>query len=317
MVGTLPRARLAWYPWLLDHGLGRRRTATYPVRCPSAALTCLNALNYLDRFLVAPLLPLIIGSLGLSDRQAGSLQSAFILVYALVCPWAGWLGDRYPRLRLAAVGVMAWSLATAASGLATTFAGLVLARALVGVGEASYTVVTPSLISDLYAPRQRGRALAIFYAAMPFGVAMGYGLGGQIGARHGWRTAFFVAGGPGLLLALILLVLHEPVRGQLDGAPSRAPMSWRQLMMALRRRPSYFVNMAAQTVWSFTMGGLGAWMPTYFVRERHLGIAQAGTMFGALLLGAGFLGTILGGVAGDRLATRFRGAHFTFSAASF
>lgn len=281
-----------------------------------AVLTGLNALNYLDRFLVAPLLPLIIASLGLSDRQAGSLQSAFILVYAIACPGAGWLGDRYPRLRLAALGVVLWSLATVGSGIVTTFAGLLLARALVGIGEASYTVITPSILSDHYPADRRARALSIFYAAMPFGIAIGYVLGGQIGAHYGWRPAFFVAGGPGLLLACSLLLLREPTRGRLDADAQTRPKATplRDFIRLLRQRPSYFVNMAAQTLYTFTMGGLGAWMPTYFVRERHLGVAQAGTLFGALLLAAGFVGTLVGGWAGDRLAAKYRGAHFTFSA---
>lgn len=281
-----------------------------------AVLTGLNALNYLDRFLVAPLLPLIIAGLGLSDRQAGALQSAFILVYAVACPGAGWLGDRYPRLRMAALGVGLWSLATVGSGIVTTFAGLVLARAMVGIGEASYTVITPSILSDHYTANRRARALAIFYAAMPFGIAIGYVLGGQIGARYGWRPAFFVAGGPGLLLACTLLLLQEPVRGRLDGPADAAQRATplRDFVRLLKQRPSYFVNMGAQTLYTFTMGGLGAWMPTYFVRERHLGVAQAGTLFGALLLAAGFVGTLLGGWIGDRLAPKVRGAHFTFSA---
>jgi MFS family permease len=282
-----------------------------------AVLTALNALNYLDRFLVAPLLPLIIASLGLTDGQAGSLQSAFILVYAIACPGAGWLGDRHARLRMAALGVVLWSLATVGSGIVTTFAGLLLARAVVGIGEASYTVITPSILSDHYPADRRARALSIFYAAMPFGIAIGYVLGGQIGARYGWRPAFFVAGGPGLLLACSLLLLREPARGRLDSHTQDAQAAATPLgdfFRLLRQRPSYFVNMAAQTLYTFTMGGLGAWMPTYFVRERHLGVAQAGTLFGAVLLAAGFVGTLLGGWAGDRLAAKYRGAHFTFSA---
>jgi predicted MFS family arabinose efflux permease len=282
-----------------------------------AVLTGLNALNYLDRFLVAPLLPLIIASLGLTDGQAGSLQSAFILVYAIACPGAGWLGDRHARLRMAALGVVLWSLATVGSGIVTTFTGLLLARAVVGIGEASYTVITPSILSDHYPADRRARALSIFYAAMPFGIAIGYVLGGQIGARYGWRPAFFVAGGPGLLLACSLLLLREPARGRLDSQTQDAQAAATPLgdfFRLLRQRPSYFVNMAAQTLYTFTMGGLGAWMPTYFVRERHLGVAQAGTLFGGLLLAAGFVGTLLGGWAGDRLAAKYRGAHFTFSA---
>jgi predicted MFS family arabinose efflux permease len=287
--------------------------STRPVATLSV-LTGLNALNYLDRFLLSPLLPLIIAGLSLSDRQAGSLQSAFILVYALVCPVAGWLGDRVSRLRIAALGVALWSIATFASGLASTFGWLLLARAMVGIGEATYTVVTPSLLSDHYPPSRRARALSIFYAAMPFGIFLGYLLGGQIGARYGWRPSFFIAGGPGLLCALALFLLRDPPRGRFDGhpeQPQKLPLV--AFLRVLRQRPSYFHNVAAQTIFSFTMGGLGVWMPTYFVRERHLGVAQASTIFGALLLGTGFVGTLLGGPVSDRLAQKYRGAHFTFS----
>ena len=278
-----------------------------------AVLTGLNAFNYLDRFITAPILPLIIASLHLSDAQAGSLQTVFILVYSLACPVSGWLGDRAKRLHVAAAGVAIWSLATFTSGLAMSFAWLALARAVVGIGEASYTVITPSLLSDHYPAERRARALSIFYAAMPVGIALGYVLGGQVGARFGWRPAFFIAGGPGLVLALALLLLREPPRGRLDPATSPASPSWRHMLVALRRRPSFFFNLAGQTIFTFSMGGLGAWMPTYFVRERGLGVDAAGTIFGALLLVAGFLGAILGGQIGDRLARRFPGAHFSFS----
>ena len=287
-------------------GLAQRPASTL------AVLTGVNAFNYLDRFITAPVLPLIIVSLHLSDAQAGSLQTVFILVYALACPASGLLGDRYKRLHVAAAGVAVWSLATFASGLVASFAWLALARAVVGIGEASYTVVTPSLLADHYPPDRRGRALSIFYAAMPVGIALGYVLGGQIGARFGWRPAFFVAGGPGLALALALLFLREPPRGHFD-QPSRPASSLREIIAALRRRPSFFFNMAGQTIFTFAMGGLGAWMPTYFVRERGLGVGAAGTIFGALLLVAGFSGSIVGGQLGDRLARRFPGAHFSFS----
>ena len=278
-----------------------------------AVLTGLNAFNYLDRFITAPVLPLIILDLSLSDAQAGSLQTVFILVYSLVCPMSGWLGDRWKRLHVAAAGVTLWSLATFASGLASSFVWLALARALVGIGEASYTVITPSLISDLYPASYRARALSIFYAAMPVGIALGYILGGQVAAHLGWRPAFFIAGGPGLMLALALLLLREPPRGNLDAHAKTDAASWTKMWAILLRRPSFFFNVVGQTILTFSLGGLGAWMPTYFVRERGLGVAAAGTIFGGLLLGAGFLGTILGGQASDRLSRRFPGAHFALS----
>ncbi len=281
-------------------------------------LTALNVLNYLDRFMGAGLLPVIIAAppvgLGLRDSQAGALQSVFIIVFALVSPLIGSLGDRHSRLRMAAAGVAIWSAATFASGLAGGFATLLLARAVVGIGEASYGVVTPSIISDLYPAERRGRMLAIFYAAIPVGTALGYMLGGQIGADHGWRAAFFVAGAPGLLLTFALLTLKEPQRGRFD--PPRkeaAPLGLRHAATALARRRSYLFNTGAQTLYTFAMGGLATWMPTYFVRERHIPLQQATFIFGALLVVAGFLGTIIGGQAGDRLARRFPGAHFVFS----
>jgi MFS family permease len=282
-----------------------------------AALTGLNVLNYLDRYVVSAVLPLIIEELHISDSRAGSLQSVFIIVYALVSPLVGGLGDRHARLRLAAAGVVIWSLATFGSGLASTFAILILARALVGVGEASYAVVTPSLISDFYPPSRRGRALAIFYAAIPVGSALSYMVGGAIGSAYGWRTAFFAVGGPGLVLALILFGLREPPRGRFDSARVQAvPRGMLVSLRALWARPSYLVNTAAQTVYSFSMGGLATWMPTYFVRDRGLTLQNATFRFGLCLVLAGFLGTIVGGYVGDRLAARFRGAHFVFSGVS-
>ena len=277
-------------------------------------LTTINALNYLDRFVSAPILPLIIAGLHLSDGQAGSLQSAFILVFAMVCPLVGGLVDRYPRYGIAAIGIILWSAATFSSGLATSFAFLLVARALVGVGEASYTVVTPSILADHYPPDRRGRALSIFYAAIPLGSALGYVLGGQIGAHHGWRSAFFVAGIPGLLLATLLLFLREPRRGQKDAPPLANPnQGLGSFLQMARSRPSYLINVVSQSIYTFTVGGLAAWMPTYLVRYRHLAVEKAALMFGGILALAGLLGTLVGGYLGDKLARRFPGAHFTFS----
>jgi MFS transporter, Spinster family, sphingosine-1-phosphate transporter len=277
-------------------------------------LTAVNVLNYVDRYVGAPLLPLMIPALGITYGQAGLLQGIFIVVYSLTSPIIGWLGDKRPRLRMAAFGVALWSAATFASGLAQTFALLLLARAVVGIGEASYAIVAPSLLSDLYTAERRGRVMAVFYAAIPVGSALAYVVGGLIGEAYGWRAAFLVVGGPGVLLALTLLLLEEPARGKHDVRPAAAvALSLRASLAALRARPSYLYNTAAQTIYTFTMGGLATWMPTYFVNERHLSKGRAGWLFGVVLVVAGFIGTIFGGQIGDRLARRYPGAHFTFS----
>jgi len=280
-----------------------------------AVLTGLNALNYLDRYVGAATLPLMLASLALSDAAGGALQSAFILTYALVCPFIGWAGDRGPRMRLAAAGVFLWSVATVASGLAPGYALLLLARAVVGVGEASYAVVTPSLLSDCYPAERRARVLGIFYAAIPVGSALGYVVGGLVGEHFGWRAAFFVAGAPGMALAFVLLMLAEPRRGAYDaGAPRAAtPLSLGGSLRALVARRSWISNTGAQVIYTFAMGGLATWMPTYFVRERGIPLATAASTFGLILVAAGFIGTLIGGRLSDALARRIPGAHFVLS----
>src|SRR5262245_123594 len=261
------------------------------------------------------MLPLILSSLALTDAEGGLLQSAFILSYSLFSPLAGWLGDRWARLRLAAAGVLIWSVATIASGLAPTYGALLVARTVIGVGEASYAIVTPSLLSDYYPPERRTRVFALFYAAIPIGTAIGYALGGTIGSHFGWRTAFLFAGLPGAVLALSLLWLTEPVRGANDAASERpsTPMALGPSLRALAARRSYVYNTGAQVLYTFSMGGLATWMPTYYVRERGLDLAQASTTFGILLLIAGFAGTVLGGRFTDRVAQKLRGAQFAVS----
>jgi MFS family permease len=288
-------------------------------RVPSArgalgVLTGLNFLNYVDRYIPAAVLPAIKTDLHLSDAQSGTLQTLFILTYVLVSPVAGVLADRRPRFRLAAIGVLIWSAATFGSGLAATFLLLVTARALTGVGEASYTVVTPSLVSDFYPPARRGRALAIFYAAIPIGSAVGYVLGGEINHRFGWRWAFFVAGAPGLLLALALLALRDPPRGALDGktATARPPVRVGSLSALIERR-SFVYNTVTQIIYTFSIGGLAFWMPTYFERERHIPLVTADRTFGGVLALAGLVGTLIGGRLGDRMAHRRPDGHFTLS----
>lgn len=281
------------------------------------ALTGLNALNYVDRYIAAATLPLILTSLSISDAQGGLIQSVFIVTYALACPLAGWLGDRQARLPLAAAGVFVWSVATVASGLAPTYAVLLLARAVIGVGEAGYGVVTPSLLADAYPPERRALRLGIFYAAIPVGSALGYILGGLIGSAHGWRAAFMVVGAPGAVLAFLLLLLAEPARGAHDAAAAgvAAPPLGAALRL-LAARPSYLVNTAAQVVYTFALGGLATWMPTYFVRERGLTLAAASSTFGLVLVAGGFAGTLLGGWGAGVVARRHPGADFVVSGCS-
>jgi MFS transporter, Spinster family, sphingosine-1-phosphate transporter len=278
-------------------------------------LAGLNMLNYIDRYLPSGMLPKIADELHLKDAESGILFSVFIATYVVVSPLAGWLGDRRARFPLAAIGVLIWSVATFSSGLAPSLTVFLAVRALVGIGEASYAVVTPSLLADFYPVERRGRAMSIFYAAIPLGSAVGFGLGGVLGQHVGWRTAFFFAGGPGVLLAGALLLMREPPRGGYDPpeAASQDRPSIGQSLKVLWSRRSYVYNNAGQTIYTFTMGGLAVWMPTYFVRERHMPLDKTGVLFGGVLCLAGFAGTLVGGRLGDRLGKRSRTAAFQLS----
>ena len=184
-----------------------------------AILAFINLFSYLDRYVVSGVLESLKHSdLGLSDTNLGSLMTGFLMVYTLLAPVFGALGDRRSRPRLIALGVACWSFATALSGFAVNFLTLFAARAAVGVGEAAYVTIAPSLLSDYFPVRQRGRVMAIFFCAIPVGSALGYVVGGLVDKHYGWRAAFFVAGVPGLLLAALCLLLRDPPRGIQDQA---------------------------------------------------------------------------------------------------
>jgi MFS transporter, Spinster family, sphingosine-1-phosphate transporter len=281
-----------------------------------AALTGLNLLNYIDRFVVAAVLPLILAEFKITDAQGGMLHSLFMVTYLVVSPVAGWLADVRPRLKLAALGVLTWSAATFASGLAPTFAILLIARAMSGIGEATYAVVTPSLLADSFTPEKRARVLAVFFAALPIGSALAYGIGGWLGETRGWRPAFLVVGGPAVFLCLVLFILVEPTRGAFEAgaAQERTSAGLVTSLRALRRRSSYIYNTVAQMIFTFSLMGMAVWVPTFLVRERALPLKVANFRFGVVLVVAGLVGTLVGGHVGDRLARRYPSAHFTFSA---
>src|ERR1035441_1618955 len=185
-------------------------------------LTGLNLFNYLDRFVLSAVLTPLQKELGINDGQAGRLVTAFMIGYFLTSPVFGWLGDRWSRKWLIAAGILGWRVGTILTGFAATFAMMIAFRLLVGLGEASYATISPSLISDSYAPAKRNNALTIFYVAIPVGAALGTIIGGIVAAKWGWRHPFIWAGAPGLFLALVMLPFAELKRGQAEGKTVQA-----------------------------------------------------------------------------------------------
>jgi MFS transporter, Spinster family, sphingosine-1-phosphate transporter len=318
---------------LQNAGLRAQKTWIGSAGIALAILAFINLFNYLDRYVVAALVESLKHSeLALSDAQLGSLMSGFLIVFALVAPIFGALGDRYSRPRLIAFGVGCWSLATALSGLAGSFATLFAARAAVGVGEAAYVTVGPSLLSDYFPPGQRGRVMAIFFCAIPVGSALGYVVGGLMGAHFGWRTAFFVAGIPGLALALLCLGLTDPPRGSQDpdppgvdapgvdapapGSESATPSASGSRVTYLRllgNRP-YVLTVLGYAAYTFAMGGLAYWMPAFLERTRGVPAGEATVSFGVIVVITGFIGTFAGGWLGDYCAKYSQRAYLWISA---
>jgi MFS family permease len=279
-----------------------------------SVLTLINLLNYLDRYVVSGIIPdLKAPPLGLSDSQIGLLTTAFMLVYMLAAPIFGALGDRGSRTRPIAIGVFLWSIATIASGFASNYAHLLGARAIVGIGEAAYVAISPALLSDLFSRSQRGRVLSVFNMAIPVGAALGYIVGGLMSHHYGWREAFFVAGAPGVLLALLVLRVPDPPRGAQDEAGATERRSPAAVYLNLLRQAPYMLVVLGYAAYTFALGGLAVWMPNFLERVHHIPAVKATTSFGAIVVVTGFLGTFAGGWLGDYWIKTSRQAYLWMS----
>ncbi|HEX8172540.1 MAG TPA: MFS transporter [Thermoanaerobaculia bacterium] len=262
-------------------------------------LTFINLFNYVDRWVVAAVAEPIKRSLGLSDTQLGLMASGFIVVYAFTSPLFGSLGDKRKRPPLIAIGVAIWSLATALAGFARGFWTLFIARSTVGVGEAAYGTIAPALLADTFPYEKRGRVMSVFFAAIPIGSAAGYVLGGLADRHFGWRAAFWIAGFPGILLAILILFVKDPPRGQNDTAHvTTGPRA------SLFRNEPYILTVLGYAAYTAAIGGLAFWMPTFLERARGMERAEATVTFGTIVIATGFTGTFLGGFLGDYFLKR-------------
>ena len=290
-----------------------------------ALLTGLNLLNYIDRYVVAAVLkkmsaPVADGGLDLSNLEGGLLATAFLLGYFLTSPVFGARADKGKRTGLIAFGVIIWSLATFATGLCNSFGTMMIARVCVGIGEASYATLAPTIIDDITPPDQKSRTLAIFYLAIPVGSALGYLLGGFVEARWGWRTAFFVAGGPGIVLALSCLLIVEPARKLRE-----VKASIRESLGTLAKLPLFRRAVLGYCAYTAAVSAFAYWAPKYLAERYaatgtfemvggvlHVVVDKAGSLsnetadyyFGIVTVVAGAIGTIVGGRWADAAAKR-------------
>lgn len=357
-----------------DTGLNKRLPGARLALC---LLLAVNLFNYIDRQVLSATIPEIEKQLlpagGDNKAKLGLLSTAFMVSYMVFALPFGWLADRMPRWYLIGLGVIVWSLASGASGLAGTLAAppfnqgglavllgtfgfLLLTRCLVGIGEAAYGPVAPDMISDLYPVRQRGYVLAWFYAAIPVGSALGYVIGGEVTKVWGWPWAFYLVVPPGLLLGILCFFMHEPKKGGADlpgshsGQPIDAPRTTHitgypnppamhahtapkkagfKDYLILARTPSYVLDCLGMAMMTFALGGIAVWMPDYVTTRllkeyspaqlQAIGnetavLAHVNRTFGLIVVVAGLVATILGGLTGDWLRKYLSGSYFIVSA---
>jgi MFS family permease len=240
-----------------------------------ALLLGINLFNYIDRQVLSAVLPKLQLDADLFDPtdpnmnfKLGLLTSAFLVTYTLFSPVFGWFGDRGRRWVLVGIAVILWSLASGGSGLAITYAMLLLTRCLVGIGEAAYGPVAPSMISDMYPVAVRGKVMARLYMAIPVGSALGFVIGGAVAGIWGWRAAFLVVVLPGLMLGALCFFMSEPPRpASAEAGPGHG---YGQVLRQLVRIRSFVLCCLGMTATTFMLGGVAAWAPTYiFQREAR------------------------------------------------
>ena len=272
-------------------------------------LTAVNYLNYIDRFILAALLSSIQKDLNLSDLQGGLLATAFMLAYIMTSPIFGILVHQFRRALILMVGVIIWSLASIVTGIAGEFYLIFASRFLLGIGESIFTTVSGPFLTDFFSVERRARAFSIYASGAPAGAALGYVLGGFLGGILGWRNSFFIVGIPGFILAYLISRLPEP-----RGDEKQAEINIKDALNVLFKNRPFVCAVLGFTAYTFVVGGLAHWMPSYIQRSFSMDAAKANMLFGAITVISGFLGTLLGGQWSQRVHQKRKFGFLYFSA---
>jgi MFS transporter, Spinster family, sphingosine-1-phosphate transporter len=276
-------------------------------------LTALNLLNYVDRNVLYAVQPLVQNEFRVTNAQIGYLTSAFLGFYVIAAPFVGPLADRYSRKLIICLGALFWSGLTLLTAVTHNYTELLIRHTLVGVGEATFVTIAPTFVADLFTEEKRGRILGVFYLAIPVGSAGGYLLGGNLAPHHGWRYPFYVAAAPGFLLAVAVLFLKEPERGQFDSLKETPE---RGTILGLARNSAFLTSTLGMAAMTYSLGGIQVWMPKFLYSERHYTLEAANFAFGIIVVVNGILAALAGGWLGDSLLKRWKSSYYLVSAAS-
>jgi MFS family permease len=265
-------------------------------------LFAVNTLNFYDRQILGAVGETVREEWKLSDTALGSLGTAFILLYALIGVPLGRLTDKVSRRWILFAGITLWSLLTAASGVARNFTQLFIVRLGVGVGEATCAPASASLIGDLFPAAKRAKALAVFMIGLPLGIALSFLGSSLLEHRFGWRFTFYIALLPGLILAVLALLISEPTRGAAEA---------HNITSCARRKGSpYLLVLSIPTMWwiiasgalhNFNMYAIGTFLSPFLQRVHQVSKLNAGLTLMAVYGLSGIPGLLVGGMLGDRM----------------
>jgi MFS family permease len=278
-----------------------------------SVLFAINTLNFYDRQILGAVGETVREEWRLSDTALGSLGTAFTLLYAAVGVPLGRLTDKFSRRWILFAGVTLWSLLTAASGLARNFTELFVVRLGVGSGEAACAPASASLIGDLFPASRRAKALSVFMMGLPVGIALSFLGSSLLEHRFGWRSTFYIALIPGVMCALLALIISEPARGAAEV---------HQITSSKRKGSPYLLVLSIPTMWwiiasgalhNFNMYAIGAFLSPFLQRVHHVNKLNAG-MISMVVYGlAGVPGLIVGGLLSDRLVKHKRNGRLVLS----
>ncbi|XP_037823534.1 protein spinster isoform X1 [Lucilia sericata] len=276
-------------------------------------LCFVNLINYMDRFTIAGVLEDIQSDFGIGDDDAGLLQTVFVLSYMVCAPIFGYLGDRYSRRWIMAIGVLLWSTTTLLGSFMNNFGWFITFRALVGIGEASYSTIAPTIISDLFVHDLRSKMLAVFYFAIPVGSGFGYIVGSETAHLAGnWRWALRVTPILGIAAVIFIWLIKDPERGESEGSHNLSTTTYGEDVKYLMKNKSFMLSTAGFTCVAFVAGALAWWAPKFIFLglkmqpgNENLIQNDVSFKFGAITMVAGIIGVPLGSILSQKMAKRF------------
>ncbi|MEM7706224.1 MAG: MFS transporter [Pseudomonadota bacterium] len=278
------------------------------LRWSMGLLFLVSFFNYMDRYMLAVLLPSIKEELSLSDAQLGIISGfAFTLFYATLGVPIARLADRFSRRNIISIALAVWSVMTAICGLAQSFIQLALARVLVGVGEAGATPPSHSLIADYYPVAKRGKGIAIYSLGAPVGILVGFIAGSWLAENYSWRIALYGVGIPGLLLAfMVWRFLFEAPRGASEQVSSteKTQISLKEASAILLRSKSFVMFSVGTGLYTVVWLGAVQWLPSYFTRSFDMSLTQVGFWLALVLGFSQIFGMLASGWVTDSLVTR-------------